>query len=48
MSKLYSMNEEDYELVDSIIQVTNSINTLYKKLFELEINNLKDTDEYSK
>lgn len=48
MSKLYSMNEEDYELVDSIIQVTNSINTLYKKLFELEINNLKDTDEYRK
>lgn len=48
MSKLYSMNEEDYEIVNSIIQVTNSIDTLYKKLLELELKNLKDSNEYEK
>lgn len=45
MSK-YSMNEEDYKILNSIIQVTNSIDTLYKKLLELEISNLKETKEY--
>lgn len=42
----YKLVSEDYKWLERIIQTTTSIETLYKKLFDLEIKGQKDTEEY--
>ena len=44
----YKLVNENYNWLKRIIQITTSIETLYKKLFILEINGQKDTEEYKK
>lgn len=44
----YKLVEQDYEWLDKIIQTTTSIQTLYQKLFLLEVMGRKDTIEYTK
>ena len=41
----YKLMKQDYELFQRIICTTLSIETLYKKMFDLEINVQKDSDE---
>ena len=43
-----NMKIEEIEQLNNIIKTTNSIKTLYNKLYELEINNKKNTEEYNK
>lgn len=42
----YKLQNEDYELIQKIIKITNLIENLYKKLYELEINNKKDSNDF--
>lgn len=44
----YKLTNEDYKWLERIIQTTISIETLYKKLFNLEITVQKDSEEYKK
>ena len=40
------LEDKDYELLDKLIQTTKSIESLYKKMYELEIQGKKDTKEF--
>lgn len=44
----YTLNTNDFELINKLIKLTSSIDTLYKKMYELEINDKKQTEEYQK
>lgn len=40
------MNEKDFKNIADILEVSKQINELYEKLYNLEINNMKDSSEY--
>lgn len=42
----YRIEKRDLEQIENIIKTTQSIETLYKRLYELEINGKKDTKEF--
>ena len=42
----YILNTSDFEFINSLIKTTSSIDTLYRKMCELEVNGEKDTEEY--
>lgn len=44
----YDNNEFDLNLLEALIKNSESIKVLYDKLYNLEINNQKNTDEYKK
>lgn len=44
----FSINKKDLEEIERLLRITTNINKLYKKILELEINNKKNTIEYSK
>ena len=44
----YKLEKNDYEQIESIIKTTKSIETLYKRMCELEINGSKNTEEFKK
>lgn len=44
----YRLNKQDFELIDRLVKTTNSIETLYKKMYDLEISGKKDSNEYKK
>ena len=44
----YKLMKQDYEWLQKLIQTSTSIETLYKKMFDLEISGKKDTDDYKK
>lgn len=44
----YILNSSDFELINNLIKTTSSLDTLYKKMYELEINDKKQTEEYQK
>jgi len=46
--KSYYLSGEDITKINRLISTANSIDLIYNKLYELEINNQKDTDEYKK
>lgn len=46
MEQQYKLTQSDYEQINKIIKITSSIDTLYKKLYDLETNNQKDCNEY--
>ncbi len=48
MEKDYKLRQSDYEQIEAVIKITSSIDILYRRLYDLEINNQKDTDEYKK
>ena len=41
-------NKKDFKVVDSLMQISLSIGSLYSKLADLEIAGKKDSDEYRK
>lgn len=43
----YVLSKKDLEDVEQLLKVTKAINNRYKKLYELEIANQKDSDEFS-
>lgn len=46
--KNYNLTNFDYDQIINLMKLTMSINELYTKLYKLEINNKKDTEEYKK
>ncbi len=48
MEKKYELKKSDLEELDGLLKTVTSIDTLYKKLYELEISNNKDSEEYKK
>lgn len=46
--KKYNLTQSDYDQINSLIKLTALIDDLYIKLYELEINNKKDLEEYNK
>lgn len=44
----YTLTKEDYEFLENITKITLSINKLYKQLYELDLNNQKNSAEYIK
>lgn len=48
MQKKYELKKSDYEEVERLLKVVNSIDILYDKLYKLEISNKKYTKEYEK
>ncbi len=46
--EISKLTKQDFEWLEGIIQTTSSIESLYKKLYDLEINGQKDTKEYTK
>ena len=44
----YKLEKEDYIKFDRLLKVTKSIYSLYNKLYELEIEGKKDSEEYDK
>ncbi len=44
----YKIDIKDYELIRKLMQTTTSIETLYKKLYDLEIRGLKNSQSYEK
>ena len=44
----YTLTSKDYEWLKNIMKNNESIDAIYKKLCELEINGQKDSDEYKK
>jgi hypothetical protein len=47
MSK-YTLTSEDYETINTIQRITESINETYQKLLELELQGRKTTEEYNR
>lgn len=45
--KKYKLVNKDFEWLERITQTTISIEALYKKMYDLEINGQKDTEEFS-
>lgn len=45
---MYELKKADYEQIFKLIKVSRSINKLYKDLYELEISDKNNTDEYNK
>ena len=48
MVENYTLTSKDYEWLKGLIQTTESIETIYNKLCELETNGQKDSEEYRK
>ena len=46
MERQYKLSQRDYKIITEIIKITSSIDTIYRKLYNLEINNKKDSNEY--
>lgn len=46
--KKYELDKKDYNQIENLIRIGSSIETLYKKMCNLEIEEKKDTDEYKK
>ena len=44
----YKITKKDFAELEELIKITTTIETLYNKLYELEINNKKTTKEYDK
>lgn len=44
----YILKSKDYEFINSLIKTTTSIESLYKKMYDLEVSGKKDTDDFSK
>lgn len=44
----YHLNKNDFELLNNLLKISKSIYILYKKLYELEINDKKEETEYKK
>lgn len=44
----YKLTRKDFDELEELIKITTTIETLYNKLYELEINNKKTTKEYDK
>ncbi|MDD4036536.1 MAG: hypothetical protein PHS45_04365 [Bacilli bacterium] len=44
----YILRKQDYEFLRELVKITSSIDKLYKKLYELDLKNQKDSDEYIK
>ena len=47
MVENYTLTSHDYQWLKEIIKNTESIDSIYKKLYELEINGQKDSKEYN-
>ncbi len=45
--KIYIPNRQDYDLIHKLLIITKSIESLYKKMCELELNGKKNTKEYN-
>ena len=43
----YRVNIQDYDLIKKLVETTTSIETLYKRLYDLEIRGLKNTKKYN-
>ncbi|MDD2208807.1 MAG: hypothetical protein PHU45_05640 [Bacilli bacterium] len=46
MLEQQKLGESDYKHINSLIKIASSIDTIYKRLYQLEINNQKESDEY--
>lgn len=46
--KGYVFNNDDFIQIDNLIKITSSIDSIYSKLYDLEIKGKKDTDDYRK
>lgn len=44
----YKLTKSDFDELEELIKTVNSIEVLYKKLYELEISNKKNSEEYKK
>ena len=42
----YKLQNEDYELIQKIIKITNLIEDLYKKLYKLKIKKKKNSNDF--
>lgn len=45
---LYILRKQDFQQIDQLIQITDSMKQLYTHLYQLEIDGKKDTEEYQK
>ncbi len=46
--KNYKIKDDDYLQIENLIKITNSIEDLYDKMYELEIANKQNSEEYQK
>lgn len=44
----YELEDQDLEFIKSLIKTSKAIETLYEKMYQLEINGQKDTEDYKK
>lgn len=44
----YRLQTQDFELIEKLTKTTTSIETLYKKMYDLEINGKKETEDFKK
>ncbi len=45
--KKYELNEQDYQNINNLIKISQQILDLYNELYELELEDKKNTDEYN-
>ena len=43
----YILKSKDYEFINNLIKTTNSIDSIYRKMYDLEINGKKDTEDFN-